>query len=186
MTFYARLKTKVQLCRYSPNDQERFVRSQLLKGMTNRELAKAARTFGYDAAFVVQSASRSEAFGRESSSDNISEGTVQEVSRTPNTPRSYQRPRPFGQRPNRNTDYNNQQSSRAPFRNNAHPRGRLGKRGRCSRCDRPAHKGEECPAKTQDCYRCGMRGHFAVTCRRKEANVTEELHRPRTENNTQV
>ncbi|XP_055619953.1 uncharacterized protein LOC129764661 [Toxorhynchites rutilus septentrionalis] len=62
--FYARLMEKVWLCGYSAADQDRFVRTQFLKGLRNRELAKAARTYNYDTTFVVQSATRDEALQR--------------------------------------------------------------------------------------------------------------------------
>ncbi|XP_055633448.1 uncharacterized protein LOC129773822 [Toxorhynchites rutilus septentrionalis] len=61
VNFYARLIEKVWLCGYSAADQDRFVRTQFLKGLRNRELAKAARTYNYDTTFVVQSATRDEA-----------------------------------------------------------------------------------------------------------------------------
>lgn len=44
MNFHARLVEKVKLCGYSAADQERFVRAQLIKGMSNQALAKSART----------------------------------------------------------------------------------------------------------------------------------------------
>lgn len=62
VAFHARLVAQVRLCKYSAEDQIRFVRSQLLKGMANRELARTARMFDYETAFVVQSATRCEAF----------------------------------------------------------------------------------------------------------------------------
>lgn len=65
MVFRARLLSQVRLCKYSEEDQVRFVRSQLLKGMANRELARTARMFNYDTEFIVQSASRYETFEEE-------------------------------------------------------------------------------------------------------------------------
>ncbi|XP_058838089.1 uncharacterized protein LOC131693869 [Topomyia yanbarensis] len=58
VTFHAKLTQKVRLCGYSPADQSRFVLAQLLKGMQNRELAMAARTYGHDASYIVQAATR--------------------------------------------------------------------------------------------------------------------------------
>ncbi|XP_058817753.1 uncharacterized protein LOC131681064 [Topomyia yanbarensis] len=80
--------------------------------MLNRELARTARMFNYDTEFVVQSATRCEAFEGETSS------TAGEVNR-------------------------------------------------CSRCDRPAHIGRQCPALNKNCRRCGKLGHFESCCRQK-------------------
>lgn len=65
LAFHARLKEKVRLCGYSSADQDRFVHAQLLKGMKNKELVKAARTFGYGTTFIVQCATREEAYAAE-------------------------------------------------------------------------------------------------------------------------
>ncbi|XP_062550165.1 uncharacterized protein LOC134214900 [Armigeres subalbatus] len=67
--FHAQLTQKVRLCGYSPADQVRFVLAQLLKGMQNRELALTARTYGHDAAYIVQAATRVEAY--QSSRNNV-------------------------------------------------------------------------------------------------------------------
>ncbi|XP_055591150.1 low-density lipoprotein receptor-related protein 1 [Uranotaenia lowii] len=61
VTFYSRLVEKVRLCGYNLEDQQKFVRIQLLKGMTNREVARMARICGYDINVVVQAATREEA-----------------------------------------------------------------------------------------------------------------------------
>lgn len=71
IAFRARLVAQVRLCKYSEEDQVRFVRSQLLKGMTNKELARTARMFNYETEFVVQSATRCEAFEEGASSEVI-------------------------------------------------------------------------------------------------------------------
>ncbi|XP_053686512.1 uncharacterized protein K02A2.6-like [Sabethes cyaneus] len=46
LVFHARLQEKVRLCGYSPSDQERFVKNQLLKGLRNADLIKNARRTG--------------------------------------------------------------------------------------------------------------------------------------------
>lgn len=66
VNFYARLMEKVWLCDYSPPEQQRFVRTQLIRGLRNRDLAKAARIFGHETNFIVQSSTRDEAFQTES------------------------------------------------------------------------------------------------------------------------
>lgn len=185
MSFYTRLKIQAKHCRYT--EQPRFVRCQLLKGMANRELATAARTYGHSVELVIQSAARSEALVVEQrSSGNLESSTqssVQAVTSIRDASRDFRHRGSSHQRPYRHSDSNNNhRSSRGAFRSYAQSRSRLGKRGRCSRCDRPAHRGGECPAKSQDCHRCGMRGHFAVTCRKKEANMTEEYRQTKAEN----
>lgn len=47
VNFHARLMEKVWLRDNSSSEQDRFVRTQLIRGLKNRELAKAARTYGY-------------------------------------------------------------------------------------------------------------------------------------------
>lgn len=63
--FHARLTEKVRLCGYSPSDQDRFVLTQLLRGLRNQELKRAARTCGHESNLIVQSATRAEAFQAE-------------------------------------------------------------------------------------------------------------------------
>ncbi|XP_055614457.1 uncharacterized protein LOC129760812 [Uranotaenia lowii] len=65
VNFHARLTEKVRLCGYSPNDQDRFVRAQLLKGMVNKELVKDARTDGRATSEIVKTATRREAYDAE-------------------------------------------------------------------------------------------------------------------------
>ncbi|XP_062549747.1 uncharacterized protein LOC134214375 [Armigeres subalbatus] len=199
MAFHARLMSKVQLCRYSSTDQARFVRTQLFNGMTDQKLADQARTFGLEAAYIVQAATRKEAFAGERNTNTLPESAVQLLSQ-PEKPvfqRSLQKGvRNFG-RYNNQFSGNNQrryteQPSRyqnSPYKERNTPAGRplLGKRGRCSRCDRPAHKGQECPALHQNCHKCGRRGHFAITCRQRETNAVEKEVLPKSEEeNSQV
>ncbi|KAL9698527.1 hypothetical protein quinque_001968 [Culex quinquefasciatus] len=60
LAFHARLTSKVRLCGYNPGDHEMFVRSQLLKGLRNKKLAKNARIYGQATNDVVLSAGRSD------------------------------------------------------------------------------------------------------------------------------
>lgn len=48
VAFRARLVLQVRLCKYSEEDQIRFVRSQILSVIKNRELARTARIFNHD------------------------------------------------------------------------------------------------------------------------------------------
>ncbi|XP_062556892.1 uncharacterized protein LOC134221720 [Armigeres subalbatus] len=76
VNFHARLTRKVQLCGYSPDDQDRFVRTQLLRGLRNQELKKASRMYGHDSNFIVQSATRAEAFQAESASPVVESNAI--------------------------------------------------------------------------------------------------------------
>ncbi|XP_062554333.1 uncharacterized protein LOC134219573 [Armigeres subalbatus] len=169
LTFHARLMEKVRLCRYSSTDEDRFVRMQLLKGMRNRELARTARTFGYETTFIVQSATREEAYAA---------GTVQARSAdafavakdrqrrhipsdgVPNTRRhdavNDRQFRPKRQRESDDTSYYGR-----------------GRRSRCPKCFLLFHKFGSCPAFDRNCKACGERGHFAAACRKKNANTIQ-------------
>lgn len=65
VSFHGRLMQKVRSCGYHPDDQNRFVRTQLLKGMLNQEVAKAARTYGHEIATIIQAATRNESNEKE-------------------------------------------------------------------------------------------------------------------------
>ncbi|XP_062540900.1 uncharacterized protein LOC134208948 [Armigeres subalbatus] len=168
IAFRARLVSQVRLCKYSEEDQIRFVRSQLLKGMSNRELARTARMFNYDTEFVVQSATRCEAFEEEtneSGSKVLAVGasslkyrqtgkrTHQVTGKQLNEHRIEQR---------QNDSRSNQTFQGPPSKRlnmgrqgNGTDLSKLGRRSRCSRCDRPAHRGRQCPALNKNCRRCG-------------------------------
>lgn len=163
MDFHSRLMEKVRLCGYSSADQERFVRAQLLKGMRNKELVKSARTFGYDTLFIVQSATREEAFMDESAQTEPS----QALALTRNRPRTSGEARHWKQTNESTAD----RWTRPRRRETDEKRNRgLGRRSRCSKCDRLFHKFGSCPAVNSNCNKCGLRGHFAVVCRKKDAN----------------
>lgn len=164
VTFHARLMSKARLCGYSSKDQERFVRSQLLRGMMNQELARSARTFNYETSFIVQSAARSEAFDAEVRAGSSNNQVLAVKEYTPRTQkRSY-----AGQQRQQSDTVNKRRRNTAPTY----------KRDRCSRCDRPQHNGRVCPAVDRECRQCGRRGHFAATCRMKKLNRVEKVEPP--------
>lgn len=163
VNFHARLMEKVRLCHYSSDDQERFVRAQLLKGMINRELARTARTFGHETNFIVQSGTRDEAYQvEESRSEDTRETTVNQV-RGQSSRISLKR---------RNENDSGFESRNKQFRpNKSFPNSR---RQRCSRCNRWAHWNRPCPALKLKCNSCGITGHFAAACRQKRINAVQD------------
>lgn len=164
ITFHARLMEKVRLCRYSPVDQDRFVRMQLLKGMRNKEVAKTARIFGYETTFIVQSATREEAY--------VSETVRAESPQAFAVVRERQRltgDRLRRKRRNEAAGSDWTESKKQRQENESRHRG-LGRRSRCPKCYRLFHKFGSCPAINRNCDTCGERGHFAVACRKKNAN----------------
>ncbi|XP_058814309.1 uncharacterized protein LOC131678289 [Topomyia yanbarensis] len=162
VAFHARLQEKVRLCGYSPNDQERFVRVQLLKGLTNRELAKAARTFGHETIYIVQSATRDEAYHTENATSSGISALAVSQRRSVSDGK-------FRKRQNRNQDTGIRQRY-VPYTNKPG----LGRRFRCSKCNRMGHKQDLCPALNKKCNTCGMLGHFAVTCHKKRVSLIQE------------
>lgn len=155
--FHSRLTDKVRLCGYANSDRERFVRAQLLKGMRNQELAKVARTFGYDANFIVQAAARCESFEPE---DGPQSADVLNLEQRKFLPRQ--------QFEDRSSHRNSTGPPPKRFRGGGN--GYVGRRGRCSRCNHLAHHNEQCPALTRRCNTCGQRGHFSATCRQRRVN----------------
>lgn len=163
IAFHARLMEKVRLCGYSSGDLDRFVRAQLLKGMHNKELVKAARTFGYETLFIVQSATREEAY----TAETIQTDPPQALA----VVRNYQQTRSESQqwKPKREAVADKWTHSKKRERDEGKSRG-LGRRSRCSKCNRLYHKFGSCPALNSNCNTCGVRGHFAVVCRKSYAN----------------
>ncbi|XP_062537287.1 uncharacterized protein LOC134205738 [Armigeres subalbatus] len=170
VAFHARLMCKVRSCNYSVDDEDRFVRSQLLTGLRNRELVKQARTYGHDTNFIVQSATRDEAF--ESETKQQEEPRLLAI-------RSYQNRPPYNQSSRKrtniagtagrasglpakrqHTDESNQQRSQR-------------QRQRCPRCLLLHHRNGQCPALSRNCNECGKRGHYAAACRQKQVNAME-------------
>lgn len=164
--FHARLTDKVQLCDYSPREQERFVRSQLLRGLRNADVIKAAWMYTHDSNTMVQAATRAEAFEAVKPIP-VSESHALAVTtnRSQGTGSRYKRGAGFSSR----NPAKKFKSDRAPaFK----PRPNVSRRTRCSRCFRQLHEdGEECPALRKNCNACGKRGHFAVTCRADRVNT---------------
>lgn len=192
VTFHARLVEKVRLCGYSVADQERFVRAQLIKGMSNRVVAKNARTYGYDTNFIVQSAIRDSIFDNEpgpSCQDRIlaleerharagSEvldggraGSSRQAdifalerrgSRIVSDRDQRTRQRNFATRDARQED-RSRSGTRTP-----------GRRELCSRCRYLSHRNGLCPAVSRNCNMCGMKGHFAAACRQRRIGNSRE------------
>lgn len=158
--FYARLMEKALVCRYSPDNRDLFVRAQLLKGMTNRELARAARTYEHKTDFIVQSATRDEAYQVEAARASRDESVNQVRGLIPLKRR-------IGSDLARNTPVKK-------FHNDRHQSS--SRRDRCSRCNRWAHRNRSCPALKQKCNECGRFGHYAVVCRRNRVNVVGDYN----------
>ncbi|XP_058816193.1 uncharacterized protein LOC131679480 [Topomyia yanbarensis] len=170
IAFHARLMEKVRLCGYSSVDQDQFIRAQLLKGMRNKELVKASRTFGYETLFIVQSATREEAYAAETAQTEHPHALVVARNHQP-TPVKTQ---PWKRKLKATGDRWTQSKRR---RNDSTNRG-LGRRSRCPKCNRLFHKFGSCPAVNNNCNTCGERGHFAVVYRKKTTNHLQiEQHR---------
>lgn len=169
IAFHARLTAKVRLCGYSSTDQDRFVRAQLLKGLRNRELVKAARTYGHDTNYIVQAATRDEAYEAETaiqaSSQPFEQYAINRVQRQSPRQPSYRESSSKRPRPGRMVD----RTESKRFRNNQQaPRRDLqerGRRARCRRCNGLPHSNYPCPALNRNCNSCGERGHYAAACR---------------------
>ncbi|XP_062557725.1 uncharacterized protein LOC134222579 [Armigeres subalbatus] len=167
VAFHSRLTEKVRLCGYSPGDQERFVRTQLLKGMLNKELAKTARTFGYETNFIVQSATRDEAYESENKNNDNHAQTIHAVTQR-------------GKIDRRHNKHNNptRSTTAAPVEpHQGSERYGQGRRSRCSKCNRLTHGGKPCPAINKRCNNCSKVGHFAAACRKKRVNFIQESPR---------
>lgn len=137
VAFHARLQEKVRLCGYSPADQERFVRAQLLKGLRNKDLTKTARIYSYDVNFIVQSATREEAYEAETAQPS---GSGISAVRRGNWIQATEMQRKRGREDDRDNRH-------PPKRYHSSDKRSDGRRDRCSRCYRPAHKrGVTCPA----------------------------------------
>lgn len=165
LAFHARLTSKVRLCGYNPGDHEMFVRSQLLKGLRNKELARNARIYGQATNDVVLSAGRS---------DCIEAETTQ-----PPDSSVVERPVVYTVRQQKLPDRNFNGKRKAP---DEHPDKRpikqarqgyqvKGRRSRCARCGGIAHTHRPCPAAQRTCAACGERGHYAAVCR--EARIRQ-------------
>lgn len=166
VSFHSRLTEKVRLCGYSPEDQERFVRTQLLKGMQNKGLAKTARTFGYETNYIVQCATRDEAFEEDNKQNDNRDQTAYAV-----TNRGDDDDKRFKKYTPRSRD--RLESKVIDQKSGRHGHGR---RSRCSRCNRLSHSGNRCPAINKKCNSCGTVGHFAMACRKRRVNQVQDNH----------
>ncbi|XP_055598094.1 uncharacterized protein LOC129747771 [Uranotaenia lowii] len=169
ISFHARLTEKVRLCGYSEADTDRFVWTQLTKGLRNADLRKDARIYGHDVNKIVVSATRAEAFASDSIQPVI-ESSAMTVSRNFKPVRSSQRSRPFRQ-PNYQARARNQNRYN-PY--GSHRRNQIPRRKRCIRCFESIHIDEPCPAEDKQCYRCRKIGHLAKACRNPEVDVIQD------------
>lgn len=165
MSFHARLMAKVRLCQYSANDQERFVRAQLLKGMFNRELARTARTYGHDTNLIVQAATRDEAYQREASqATRIEDDAVNQVGGRMSTKMKRERR-------SDSVEFQNKRFRQDKYRS-------TNRRELCSRCNKWMHRNRPCPALQLQCHTCGKFGHFAVVCKTSRVNSVQRQELP--------
>ncbi|XP_053698950.1 uncharacterized protein K02A2.6-like [Sabethes cyaneus] len=109
--------------------------------------------YGYETAFIVQSATRQEAYAPQIMQPESSQ-TFAVLRNRQRNPNAQQWKRKYEE-----TDSGwNQQKKRDA--NYDEYRGR-GRRSRCSKCNRLFHKFGSCPALNNKCNSCGQRGHFA-------------------------
>lgn len=161
VSFHARLAQKVRLCGYSPSDQIRFILSQLLKGMENRELAMAARTYGHDANLIVRAATRVEAFKAQGRATESSCSEVHAVERNQGSSRDGYLVRKY-----RKVENNiGGAIKKIPEMRGSQQECGQGRRNRCWRCGFTFHKRNVCPALGKRCNSCGRTGHYAAMCR---------------------
>lgn len=165
--FHTRLMEKVRLCGYSPSDQARFVHLQLLKGMRNQELARFARLYGHDTPHIIQIAARNEAF----------EIGTQRVASEPSAALAMERTtEKRKQLTNSSSGFKRERNSRSEQEGIQRKRFRPTPSESCKQCGRFAHKNPGmCPAKQRSCNKCKKRGHFAIMCRTKQVNNTEDV-----------
>lgn len=164
--FHARLVQKAEECEYRSKDQIRFVHLQLLKGMRNQELARYARMYCHDTLYVVQAATRNEAYEvtlQPGSSSGSSVAMAMEK-----TFEKRVQPTNSGSDLKRSKHHRSEQDERKwkRFKPTASQS--------CKRCGRSSHKNPAmCPAINRSCNLCKKRGHFAVMCREKQVNNNE-------------
>lgn len=171
--FHARLTQKVRLCGYSTVEQERSVLLQLLKGMQNQKLAAAAKIYGHDAHYVVQAATRVEAY--EASEPAVEDSPHEVLAVNRKYERSREREPLRKMRKVEGRGFERNQPKGLPQNH------RQGQRTRCWRCGFLYHKRDACPALDKTCNTCGRVGHFAVTCRGKPKNTVVNNVQEKTE-----
>ncbi|XP_058837572.1 uncharacterized protein LOC131693626 [Topomyia yanbarensis] len=151
------------MCGYG-NDENRFIRSQILQGMSNRDVANAARTYNHDTQSVIQAATRAEASNINAGPSNTE--AIMDVAYKSSNQQSGPKRFPSDR-------WTSQERGHVDFRSikRRNPQDRfVGKHKWCFRCDRPKHNGKQCPALFKNCNTCNKRGHFSVTCRKKRVN----------------
>lgn len=158
VTFHARLTQKVRLCGYSLADQNRFVLAQLLKGMLNRKIAVAARTYGYDADYVVQAATRVESYKTD---EEVTEPHVSDVLAI-DRKRTFNKGSSFQHKSKKIEEFRGTEAKIPKRFSSVH---REGRRFRCWRCGFTFHNRDKCPALEKRCNSCGREGHYAKMCR---------------------
>lgn len=189
VAFHARLVRNVKLCGYNISDQNRFVRAQLLDGLRNKELVKAARTYAYETNFIVQSSTREEAYEAETA-EQPADPNIFEVfqgdaygSKRANPRQSFSQPPAKLRRMNpdftqmqerRSSALERGNSSRQQMRDNRPDPQLQGRRTRCRRCNNTFHRNPQCPALSRRCNTCGQRGHFAVACRVGQLRMVQQ------------
>lgn len=165
--FHTRLVEKAQQCEYSPAHQTWSVHLQLLKGMRNQELARYARVYNHDTLFVIQAATRNEAYeiGLQSSSSAGPSATL--AMEKTSEKRIQSSNSSAGVKRDRNFRSGQDDTTRKRFKPSSSEL--------CKQCGRLAHKIRAmCPAKNRSCNNCMKRGHFAAMCRTKRVNNTDE------------
>ncbi|XP_062554723.1 uncharacterized protein LOC134219852 isoform X2 [Armigeres subalbatus] len=171
VAYHARLMCKVRSCNYSIDDEDRFVRAQLLNGLRNRDLVRQARTYGYDTNFIVQSATRDEAFEAETRQQESP--SAFEVSRVERSTFSKRKRSSSADGP-RVSQYRSGQNRPPANQQRRERNGNQGWRQRCNRCFLFNHRNGQCPALNRNCNKCGKRGHFVAACRQRQVNSMQQ------------
>lgn len=127
--------------------------------MSNRELAKTARTFGHETNFIVQSATRDEAYQANNTYDSSVNEVFRRTSRAP-----VKRDGGFS----RADGPHNKQSR-------INSRAGSSRQELCPKCNRWMHRKRPCPALKLKCNECGKFGHFAVVCTKNRINAIEDV-----------
>lgn len=166
VAYHARLMCKVRSCKYSADDEDRFVRAQLLNGLRNKDLVRQAKIFGYETSFIVQSATRDEAFRSEHSQHD--EASVFEVRNARQLPSRDQGKRKYAAK-------NGGPPRGPPTKQNRRAEANQPSKGRrCQGCFLFRHRYGRCPAIGRSCNACGELGHFEAACEQKRVNMVQD------------
>lgn len=167
--FHTRLVQKVRLCGYSETDEDRFVRTQLLKGMRNRDLAHAARTYGYTVDYVIQAATRNESFNPEPGPSASVELAVVERQAEPVQLKQHSR------EGNGNVRRYRRKQMKEPNGTVARAKPAADREQRCSKCNYTYHRYGRCAAENRKCDKCGRIGHFSAVCTKSKQEHEEKV-----------